>query len=161
MSAPRSHRFPLRILPDRCLLRKSRPEDTSRSRRGFEGHAIPLTLQELNGALADTLRMATLIVVGPWLLVGGVARQQVVRGHEHRMRHGDDALLVAAMSHHAPIPGREGALRRAGAAGQRGLNERAAQPSVSLADLAGSVFSRALVVARAEAGPAGELRRGR
>src|SRR6058998_1636791 len=104
--------------------------------------------------MADSLSMAPLVVVGSRLLVGGVARQQVVGGHEHRMRHGDDRLLMAAMPHHAPIPGREGALRRAGAAGQRGLNERAAQPAVSLADLAGSVFARALVVARAEAGPA-------
>src|SRR5437870_4830569 len=96
--------------------------------------------------MADSLRVATFVVVGSRLVVGGVARQQVVRGHEHRMRHGDDRLLMAAMSHHAPIPGREGALRRASAAGQRGLNERAAQPSVPLAGLAGSVFPRTLVV---------------
>src|SRR5438093_5996613 len=85
----------------RGLLRKSRSEGPSRSRRGFEDHAIPLTLQKLNGAMADTLRMATLVVVGPRLLVGGLARQQVVRGHQHRMRHGDDRLLMAAVSHHA------------------------------------------------------------
>src|SRR5207253_401470 len=66
----------------RGLLRKSRPEGTSRSRRGFEDHAIPLTLQELNGAMADALRMATLVVVGPRLLVGGVALQQIIRSHQ-------------------------------------------------------------------------------
>jgi hypothetical protein len=62
--------------------------------------------------MANSLHMATLVVVGPRLLVGGVTRQQVVRGDEHRMGHGDDRLLMAAMPHHAPIPGREGALCR-------------------------------------------------
>ena len=84
-------------------LRKSRSEGTSRSRRGFEDHAIPLTLQELNGAIANSLHMATLVVVGPRLVVGGVTRQQMIRGDEHGMGHGDDRLLMAAMPHRADI----------------------------------------------------------
>jgi hypothetical protein len=65
--------------------------------------------------MANSFRMATVVVVGPRLLVGGVTRQQMIRGDEDGMGHGDDRLLMAAMPHHAPVPGREGALRRAGA----------------------------------------------
>jgi hypothetical protein len=41
----------------------------------------------LHGAMANSLHMATLVVVGPRLLVGGVTRQQMVRGDEHGMGH--------------------------------------------------------------------------
>jgi hypothetical protein len=54
--------------------------------------------------MTNSLRMATVVVVGARLLVGGVTRQQVVCGDEHRMGDGDDSLLMAAMPHHAPIP---------------------------------------------------------
>ena len=77
--------------------------------------------------------MSALVVVGTRIVVRGLAGEEVVDGHEHRMRHGDDRLLMAAMPHHAPIPGREGALRRAGAGGERGLDERAAQMCESTA----------------------------
>src|SRR5712692_1343935 len=111
--------------------------------------------------MSDSLSMSVLVVVGTRVVVRGLAGEEVVGGHEHRVRHGDDSLLMAAMPHHAPIPSREGALRRSGAGGERGLDECAAQPPVALAGLPGFVLPRTLVVARTQAGPTGEMRRRR
>src|SRR6266849_1481115 len=71
--------------------------------------------------MSDSLSMSVLVVVGTRVVVRGLAGEEVVGGHEHRVRHGDDSLLMAAMPHNAPIPSREGALRRSGAGGQLGL----------------------------------------
>ena len=118
----------------RSLLRKSRSDGASRSGRGFEDHAVPLALQELNSPLADSVGMATLVVVGPRVVVGGLARQQMVCGRQHRMGHGDDRLLVAAMPDHPPIPRREGALRRAGAQTRTFTSPLASAPCFHVAE---------------------------
>jgi len=43
--------------------------------------------------MADSLSMSALVVVGARVVVRGLAGEEVVGGHEHRVRHGDDSLL--------------------------------------------------------------------
>src|SRR5262245_65747750 len=65
-----------------ALLRKSPRGWTSRSGRGFEGYAEALALQRVNGAAANVLGIATIVVVGAQVLVVGLASQEMVDGDE-------------------------------------------------------------------------------
>jgi hypothetical protein len=89
------------------LLRKSPVKFTSRSARGFEGNPEALTFEGLDGAPPDALGMAAVVVAAPRILVRGLASQEMVRGDEHGVRHGNDGFLVAAMGHDAPPAGEE------------------------------------------------------
>jgi hypothetical protein len=60
--------------------------------------------------MTNPFSMAALVVVGPRLLVGRLPGEQVVRGHEHGVRDGDNRFLVAAVPHDASVAGGEGAL---------------------------------------------------
>jgi hypothetical protein len=97
------------------------------------------------GAAGDTLGMAAVVVILPGLLVGGVAREDVVDGDQDRMRHSDDGLLVPPVAHEATVARTEGIPSGADRA-QRGFGQRGPEPAVALPSSAGFAFAGALVV---------------
>src|SRR5262245_64255394 len=104
--------------------------------------------------MADPLGTSAIGVVGTGVLVGDLACQKVVRRHEEGMRHGHDRFLVPPVPDPA-IAGGEGAGGGTDAGGEGGLDQGGAEPAIAMASPAGAMLARALVVAGAEAGPAG------
>jgi hypothetical protein len=84
----------------RCLLRQAR---LTRSRGGFEGHAVAVTLQRLDGVPGDPLGVAPVVVVRAEVMVGLARGQHVVDRAEQGVGDGDDSFLVAPVAHDAAI----------------------------------------------------------
>src|SRR5215467_5036075 len=145
--------------PRTCFAQKIPRGWTSRSGRGFEGYAEALALQRVNGAAANVLGIATIVVVGAQVLVVGLASQEMVDGDEDSVGDGNDRFLVPAVLHDASVAGGEGAGGRVRAGAEGGLDQRAAQPAVAFARPARSVLAGTLVVAGAQACPTGEMPR--
>src|SRR5436190_7094332 len=100
---------------------------TSCSSCGLERDSVALVLQGLDCPSPDAIGVTTVTVSGARFLIDGIAGQEVVRGDEHRMRDGDDRLLVTAMTEDASIAGAKGTV--ASADGREGrLDQSGAEP---------------------------------
>ena len=71
---------------------------TPRSGGGFEREAEALALQRVNGSVADALGGAAIVGVGPRVLVGRVASQEVGGGHEDGVREGDPTAVLGLVN---------------------------------------------------------------
>jgi hypothetical protein len=89
--------------------------------------------------------------------LGGLEQAKaVIRNNEHGVSHGNDRLLVSAMSHNASVACRKRAARRPHRSQCR-FDQGAAEPDVAIARFRRFVLARTLMIARAQAGPAGEM----
>src|SRR4030095_7825270 len=100
--------------------------------------------------------VAAVEVVGPQFLIGHAVAEHIEGNFQDLMADGDDRFVVPAMALHAVVAG----LQR-GPFGARhglpGLDQRAAQIAVAIAEFAGAPFAGALVLARADRGPAAQM----
>jgi len=100
--------------------------------------------------------VATVKVIGTWVVVGRALREEMVDRPEHRVRDRHYSLLVSTMPHDASVPRPQRAVlgpdRR-----RCSFDEGGPQPSVALAGLPRRMLTGTLVIAGTERGPAGQM----
>ena len=69
-----------------------------RSGCGFEGHAISLSFEHVNGPAGDAFGMATVEVVGAQFVIARPTGEQMIGRHQHGMRDRDDLSFAITLS---------------------------------------------------------------
>src|SRR5262245_64404853 len=100
--------------------------------------------------------MAAVVVVLSEVAIRGMASQEIVDRDEQGVSDGDHRLLMAPMAHDAPVARRQGPPAVADRT-EGGLGERRAEPGIAPARLARAMLAGALVVARTERRPTGQM----
>src|SRR5439155_12511493 len=116
-----------------------RPTQKISLRGLFDRHMKAQRLELLDVPAHRTLVMTAIEIVRPQFLVGHAVAHDVVGDLENLMAHGDDRLLVAALTLHAVVARLQGAVPLAGRR-QGGLDQRAPQIPIALARFAAATF---------------------
>src|SRR5690242_21637856 len=125
-------------------------------RRFGQGDVEPEFTKLAGEARGEAGAVASLEVVGAEVLVGDAAAEHPVDGGQDRGRDGHDGLAWPAPRPEAPEERPQvGVLRPGGAPGD--LHQQRLQPRVARAEPGRAALARALVVARAQAGPGDEV----
>src|SRR2546430_1480937 len=132
------------------------PMRATRSGCRFEDHAVALPLKRVQGAPPGALGMTAVVIVLAELVIDRLPREEVVHHDEDGVGHGDDRLLGSGGAHDPSVAGGESAPAMANSA-ERGFGKRSAQPGRTFPRPPGAVFSCALVIARTEPRPAGQV----
>src|SRR5439155_19949192 len=125
-----------------------------------EGDGVAESGEPFGVVAGETVGVQPLEVVAPEFTIRLAVPQDVVGDDEDAVGDSDDGLLIAAPLDEAAVLGREvGVAFAYGAAGT--LDQGLAQGAVGVPSTATQPLARALMVARAEAGPGGRMARRR
>src|SRR3989454_4478247 len=138
------------------LLRKSPVSRGSPLGSRFQNHTVPLAFEQLDRAACDPMSVAAVVVGGARFTVSRALGEEMIDRPKHRVGHGHHGFLVPAMPHHASVSGLQRTVLRASRR-RGGFDEGHSQPPVAFPSLPGFVLPRALVVARTDPRPTGQM----